>query len=91
MILPRRHFFLFFLSAALILSCEAAADRQAISSRQPGITDGEILVGSSLALGGHAGYLGTQIHHGALALIHKVNEQGGIHGRKLRLIANDDG
>ncbi|MCF8050932.1 MAG: ABC transporter substrate-binding protein [Desulfobacterales bacterium] len=91
MILSLRHFFLFFLSAALIISCEAAGDRQAIPSRQPGITDTEILVGSSLALGGHAGYLGTQIHHGALALIHKVNEQGGIHGRKLRLIANDDG
>lgn len=91
MILPLRHFFLFFLSVALILSCEAAGDRQTIPSRQPGITDTEILVGSSLALGGHAGYLGTQIHHGALALIHEVNEQGGIHGRKLRLIAIDDG
>ncbi|MFZ7128652.1 MAG: ABC transporter substrate-binding protein [Desulfobacterales bacterium] len=56
-----------------------------------GITDSEILIGSSLALEGHAGYLGTQTLHGALAYIHHVNENGGVHGRRIRVIAYDDG
>ncbi len=57
----------------------------------PGVTDNEILIGSSLALEGHAGYLGTETHHGALSYINFINEQGGIHGREIRLIAYDDG
>ncbi|MDY0350590.1 MAG: ABC transporter substrate-binding protein [Desulfobulbaceae bacterium] len=57
----------------------------------PGVTDTEIVLGSSLALEGHAGYLGTQTLHGALAYINFINEQGGIHGRKIRVIAYDDG
>ena len=48
-----------------------------------GITDSEILIGSSLALEGHAGYLGTQTLHGALAYIHHINENGGVHGRRI--------
>ena len=56
-----------------------------------GITSDQILVGSSLALGGHAGYLGTQTLHGALAYLNHVNDQGGIHGRKIKVIAYDDG
>ena len=56
-----------------------------------GITQDEIRIGSSLALGGHAGYLGSQMLHGAKAYINHINEQGGIHGRKINLIALDDG
>ncbi|MDW7774703.1 MAG: ABC transporter substrate-binding protein, partial [Desulfobulbaceae bacterium] len=33
----------------------------------PGVTNNEILIGSSLALEGHAGYLGTQTLYGALS------------------------
>lgn len=58
---------------------------------QIGITETEILVGSSLALEGHAGYLGTQTLNGALAYIRHVNETGGVHGRQIRVIAYDDG
>ncbi|MFH1980222.1 MAG: ABC transporter substrate-binding protein [Pseudomonadota bacterium] len=57
----------------------------------PGVTGTEILIGSSLALEGHAQYLGTQTLHGAMAYIQNVNEQGGIHGRKIKLIAYNDG
>ena len=57
----------------------------------PGVTDGEILLGSSLALGGHASFLGTQTLHGALSFLNHINEQGGIHGRKIRVISYDDG
>ncbi|MFA5904895.1 MAG: ABC transporter substrate-binding protein [Desulfobacula sp.] len=56
-----------------------------------GIMTDEILIGSSLALGGHAGYLGTQTLQGALSYIRHINESGGIHGRKINLITLDDG
>lgn len=75
----------------MVLACGNTDQDTAHTSQSLGITDDEILVGSSLALGGHAGYLGTQTLHGALAYIKHVNEQGGIHGRRINVIAYDDG
>ncbi len=57
----------------------------------PGVTPNEIVIGSSLALGGHAGFLGAQYLHGAMCLIKQINSEGGIHYRKIRMIAYDDG
>ena len=56
-----------------------------------GVTASEVRVGASLALGGHAGYLGTQMLQGARSYINAVNKAGGIYGRKIRLIVKDDG
>jgi branched-chain amino acid transport system substrate-binding protein len=78
-------------AAVLILACGNAHESQTSITQSQGITDDEILVGSSLALGGHAGYLGTQTLHGALAYIKHVNQQGGVHGRRIKVIAYDDG
>jgi ABC-type branched-subunit amino acid transport system substrate-binding protein len=44
-----------------------------------------------LALEGHASYLGRQTLHGAMSYLNHVNEQGGIHGRMIKVIAYDDG
>ncbi len=55
-----------------------------------GITDTEILIGSSSALTGHASFLGTRYIHGSLAYINEINANGGVHGRKIRLITYDD-
>ena len=55
-----------------------------------GITDNEIIIGSSSALTGHAKFLGNQYSHGAMALFNEINAEGGIHGRKIRLISYDD-
>jgi ABC-type branched-subunit amino acid transport system substrate-binding protein len=51
----------------------------------------EIRLGSSLALSGHASFLGTQTLHGALSYIRAINETGGVHGRSIKVIAYDDG
>jgi branched-chain amino acid transport system substrate-binding protein len=64
---------------------------QSGSGRASGYSAQEILLGSSLALTGHASFLGTQTLHGALSYLEAVNEAGGIHGRKIRVIAYDDG
>jgi ABC-type branched-subunit amino acid transport system substrate-binding protein len=73
------------------ISCDDRGSRTPSATAVPGVTEKEILIGSSLALEGHARYLGRQTLHGALAYINHVNRQGGIHGRTLRLVAYDDG
>jgi branched-chain amino acid transport system substrate-binding protein len=57
----------------------------------PGVTPYEITIGSSLALGGHAEFLGNQYLRGAMCLIEQTNKDGGIHNRKIKVIAYDDG
>jgi len=78
-------------SLCLVPSCEEKSDIRLSQGDVPGVTPTEILIGSSLALGGHASYLGIQTLHGALSYLNYVNEQGGIHGRKIKVIAYDDG
>jgi len=56
----------------------------------PGVTDTQILIGVSCALGGNASFLGTQYSHGAEAFINDLNNKGGIHGRIVKLIVYDD-
>jgi branched-chain amino acid transport system substrate-binding protein len=81
---------LFFL-LLLVFSCDKAPKPKVGAGPVPGITDTKILLGSSLALGGHASFLGTQTLHGALSYLNYINEQGGIHGRKIKVITYDDG
>lgn len=56
----------------------------------PGVSDKEITIGSCSALEGPSQFLGTQTVAGARAYFESINEQGGVHGRKLRLISYDD-
>jgi len=57
---------------------------------EPGVTETEILIGSCSALEGPASFLGTQTVLGAKVYLNQINEQGGIHGRKIKLVAYDD-
>lgn len=86
-----RYIGIVFIVSILFYSCEDKTDTRITTSRTLGITSDQILIGSSLALGGHAGYLGTQTLHGALAYLNHVNDNGGIHERKIKVIAYDDG
>lgn len=77
--------------AMLLLSaCTPPRQEDITLENKNGITEKEILIGSSLALGGHAGYLGTQMLQGARSYIRHINDMGGIHNRKIRLITLDD-
>jgi branched-chain amino acid transport system substrate-binding protein len=91
---PLRHrIFSFCLVTALILlvhSCSPPQSSDVSIDNTNGITPDQIKIGSSLALAGHAGYLGTQMLQGAQAYIRHINEAGGIHGRKIELVALDD-
>src|SRR5580700_5146946 len=56
----------------------------------PGVTDKEILIGSCAALEGPSSFLGRGTVNGAEAYFQAVNEEGGVNGRKLRLVSFDD-
>ena len=59
-------------------------------AQTPGITEKEILIGSCAALEGPSSFLGRETVAGAQAYFHLVNEEGGVNGRKLRLVSSDD-
>ncbi len=56
-----------------------------------GVTAGQITVGMSTVLTGPASFLGTSFKAGVEAYLKNVNDNGGVHGRKIKLIALDDG
>jgi branched-chain amino acid transport system substrate-binding protein len=60
------------------------------SCQTPGITDKEILIGSCAALEGPSSFLGRETVTGAEAYFRLTNEEGGVNGRKLRLVSYDD-
>lgn len=78
----------------LVASCLLAVFLTACGGGQseptPGVTPEEILIGSSSALTGHAGFLGTQYTRGSQAWFREVNASGGIHGRRIRVLELDD-
>jgi branched-chain amino acid transport system substrate-binding protein len=56
-----------------------------------GVTKTSILFGQSAPLSGSNADFGTDIRDGALAYFSKLNEAGGVHGRKIDLVTLDDG
>lgn len=50
-----------------------------------------IVLGESCALSGPAQNLGLQMRSGLLAAFSRINDNGGVHGREIRLISLDDG
>ena len=63
---------------------------QARAAPVPGVTDTEITIGITGPLSGPAAAWGT-IALASEAYATHVNEQGGVHGRKLKLVLKDDG
>jgi branched-chain amino acid transport system substrate-binding protein len=70
-------------------ACLAGATPMAAQSIS-GLTEKEVVVGSCSALEGPSSALGRQTVAGAKAYFALMNDEGGVHGRKLRLIAYDD-
>ncbi len=62
-----------------------------VSSESVGITDSEIVIGQAAAFSGPSAGLGIEMWRGVSAAFEEANAQGGIHGRKLRLVVADDG
>src|SRR5512144_2804882 len=69
-----------------LLLAPAAAPAQA-----NGVTESEVVFGMSAAFSGPAKELGRQMKIGIDVAFAAANEAGGVHGRKLALVAMDDG
>ena len=79
------------LKSTMALAALALATTMA-SAQQQGVSKTEILIGTIQDLSGPLAGYGKQAKAGMQLRIDELNEQqGSIHGRKLRLIAEDDG
>lgn len=58
---------------------------------ETGVTDKEIVVGQSLGLTGPLAELGVDIANGVRAYFDGVNAKGGINGRRIKVLTEDDG
>jgi len=56
----------------------------------PGVSDDQILIGSCSALEGPSRFLGVETVSGAKAYFDLINDEGGVNGRKLKLLSADD-
>ena len=56
----------------------------------PGVTSNRILLGQAAVFTGPAAQLGLQMRNGIKAYLDYVNERGGVHGRRLELVTEDD-
>jgi branched-chain amino acid transport system substrate-binding protein len=74
---------LFGLAAALTATVVTAQDA-------PGVTSNRILLGQAAVFTGPAAQLGIQMRNGIKAYLDYVNERGGVHGRRLELVTEDD-
>ena len=79
------------LPALAVLAAGAARPARAADKKYgPGASDSEIKIGQTMAYSGPASAYGVQ-GKCQMAFFQMLNEQGGINGRKLRLISLDDG
>jgi len=75
----------------IIFAILAAAVAASVQAQAPGVSATRILIGQSAPLTGGNAELGNDIRNGALAYFRKVNDAGGVHGRKIELVSLDDG
>jgi branched-chain amino acid transport system substrate-binding protein len=76
---------------AILLALTALVSMASAQTQAPGISSNQILIGSCSALDGPARFLGMQTIVGATSYLNQVNAEGGIFGRKIQLLAFDDG
>ena len=75
---------------ALVVSMLAAGPALAEKKYGPGVTDTEIKIGQTMPYSGPASLYSTA-GKAMAAYFDKINADGGVHGRKIKLISLDDG
>ena len=63
----------------------------AAAADSPGVTDTEILLGQSCQLSGPLEGITREVRQGASLYFDHINAKGGVRGRKIRVLALDDG
>ncbi|MGQ0551138.1 MAG: ABC transporter substrate-binding protein [Armatimonadota bacterium] len=77
----------------LLLAAVAVAALSVTAVSQPaerGVTANEIVLGTTMPMSGPAAFWGVGVSGGMEAWLRTINDAGGIHGRRLRLVVKDD-
>jgi branched-chain amino acid transport system substrate-binding protein len=61
------------------------------SFAETGVSDKEVVIGTTNVQSGSAADLGLELNNGAKAYIDKINKVGGVNGRNIKWIIEDDG
>ncbi len=75
----------------LITTLAALAFSGAALAQQQGVSKTEITIGTIQDLSGPLAGYGKAVRNGMLLRVDELNEQGSVHGRKLKLITEDSG
>jgi len=67
-----------------------AAVFSSLAAAEDGVTANRILLGQAAVFSGPAAQLGIQMRNGIKTYLDYVNEHGGVNGRKLELVSEDD-
>ena len=78
------------LAAAAVSLMTATLGAHAFENKEEGVLTQEIVLGSSQPLSGTLAYMGKAVDEGMRTYFDMVNEQGGVNGRKIKLITYDD-
>jgi len=78
------------LAALCLLAALASPLVNAEKRHGPGVTDTEILLGQTMPYSGPTSVYGTY-GQAQLAYFRMIDEQGGVNGRKIKLLSLDDG
>lgn len=78
-------------AALSALACAAALSAAPAQAQSQGVSKTEITLGSIQDLSGPLAGFGKQIRNGMTLRVDELNEQGGINGRKIKLIVEDSG
>jgi len=79
-----------FFAAALAISAASMSIAPAASSQTPGVTADTITIGQLGPLTGANFTFGALVMDGSDMVFNQVNERGGIHGRKIKTVREDD-
>lgn len=74
-----------------LMACMLAAAFTLASAQTQGISKTEITLGSILDLSGPVASIGKPVRQGLQMRIDELNEFGGVHGRKIKLLIEDSG
>jgi branched-chain amino acid transport system substrate-binding protein len=73
----------------LVAAAAALTLASSVAIAQQGVSKNEIVIGSIQDLSGPIAGFGKQVRLGMMLRVDEINEQGGINGRKLKLIVED--
>jgi ABC-type branched-subunit amino acid transport system substrate-binding protein len=79
------------LRAASILAASVFCISLTAAAAEDGVSPGEIVFGQAAVFEGPASALGQGMRKGIQAAFDEANKNGGVHGRKLKLVSVDDG